>query len=156
GTRQIVGSVGTPLPGIDVRIDNPDERGVGEIVASGPNVMLGYYENTDATSEVLKAGWLHTGDLGRLDEDSRLYIGGRKKEMILGSSGENVYPDELEELYRDSPHVKELSIVGLPDETGGELVASLIVPDYEAAKELSRVEVRERVLEHVKSVSARL
>jgi long-chain acyl-CoA synthetase len=75
--------------------------------------MLGYFENSDATSEVIDGeGWLHTGDLGRFDDEGRLYIVGRKKEMILGPSGENVYPDELEDLYRDSPYLKELSIVG--------------------------------------------
>ena len=155
GTRLLPGSVGEPLPGIDVKIDNPDERGVGEIVATGPNVMAGYYENPDATSEVIKDGWLHTGDLGRFDEDKRLYIVGRKKEMILGSNGENVYPDELEDLYRESEHVEELSVVGLPEEGGtGETVACMIRP---AQKEgLSRDEVRERIAEHVKNVSAKL
>ncbi len=158
GKRLIAGSVGEPLPGIDVKIDHPDERGVGEVIASGPNVMLGYYENPEATGEVLDKGWLRTGDLGRFDEDKRLYIVGRKKEMILGSNGENVYPDELEELYRDTPYIKELSIVGLPEETGGETVACMVVPDYEssASKELKRETVRERVHEHLKSVSVKL
>jgi len=159
GTRLLPGTVGEPLPGIDVRIDDPDGRGVGEIVASGPNVMLGYFENPDATSEVIdKDGWLHTGDLGRFDDDGRLYIVGRKKEMILGPSGENVYPDELEDLYRDSPYVKELSIVGLPAESGpGEIVAMMVVPEYEpAGEELKREAVRERLNEHLKAVSAKL
>jgi long-chain acyl-CoA synthetase len=159
GTRLLPGTVGEPLPGIDVRIDDPDGRGVGEIVASGPNVMLGYFENPEATGEVIdKEGWLHTGDLGRFDDDGRLYIVGRKKEMILGPSGENVYPDELEDLYRDSPYVKELSIVGLPAESGtGEIVAMMVVPDYEAGgEELKRETVRERLHEHIKSVSAKL
>jgi long-chain acyl-CoA synthetase len=159
GTRQLPGTVGEPLPGVDVRIDDPDGRGVGEIVASGPNVMLGYFENPEATREVIDGdGWLHTGDLGRFDDEGRLYIVGRKKEMILGPSGENVYPDELEDLYRESPYVKELSIVGLPADGGGEIVAMMIVPDYEGAKgdELPRETVRERVMEHVKNVGARL
>jgi len=155
GTRLLPGTVGEPLPGIDVKIENPDERGVGEVIASGPNVMLGYYENPDATGEVIRDGWLHTGDLGKLDDKGRLTIVGRKKEMILGSNGENVYPDELEDLYRDSPYVEELSIVGLPDDGGtGETVATLIRP---AVKEgLGKDEVRERVLEHVRDVSAKL
>jgi long-chain acyl-CoA synthetase len=158
GTRLLPGTVGEPLPGIDVRIEAPDFRGVGEVVASGPNVMLGYFENPDATSDVIDGdGWLHTGDLGRFDDDGRLYIVGRKKEMILGPSGENVYPDELEELYRDSPYVKELSIVGLPADGGGETVAMMIVPEYEpTGEELTREVIRERVAEHVKAVSAKL
>jgi long-chain acyl-CoA synthetase len=159
GTRLIPGSVGEPLPGIEVKIADPDERGVGEVIASGPNVMAGYFENPDATAEVVRNGWLHTGDLGKIDEEGRLYIVGRKKEMILGANGENVYPDELEELYRDHPCVKELSIVGLPD-GDSEIVAMLAVPDYEAKDEagepLARDEVQTRLSEHFRAVSAKL
>jgi long-chain acyl-CoA synthetase len=156
GARPRLGAVGEALPGIDVKILDPDGSGVGEVIASGPNVMLGYFEDPQATAEVIKDGWLHTGDLGRFDDDKRLYIVGRKKEMILGSNGENVYPDELEELYGDSPHIKELSVVGLPgaDVTTGELVACLVVPEYEDGA--SREEVRARIHEHVKLVSAKL
>jgi long-chain acyl-CoA synthetase len=157
GDKPIAGSVGQPLPGIDVRIDNPDERGVGEVIAKGPNVMSGYWGNSDATKETIVDGWLHTGDLGRFDEDGNLYIVGRKKEMILGPSGENVYPDELEERYGDSPWVKEVSVVGLPAGDGHETVAALIVPDYEAAKDgQTRDDVRAKVRDHVKDVSAEL
>jgi long-chain acyl-CoA synthetase len=157
GDKVIPGSVGQPLPGIDVRIDQPDERGVGEVIAKGPNVMAGYYQNPDATAQTLQDGWLHTGDLGRFDEDGNLFIVGRKKEMILGASGENIYPDELEELYGDSKYVKELSVVGLPAEGGGNLetVAALIVPEYDQGEgaTVSREEVRDRVREHVREVS---
>jgi long-chain acyl-CoA synthetase len=161
GTKVIPGSVGEALPGVEIKIDNPDANGVGEIVASGPNVMMGYYEDAAATGDVIKDGWLHTGDLGKLDEDKRLFIVGRKKEMILAANGENVYPDELEELYRDSTYVKELSIVGLPEEKGvGEMVACLLVPEYEAkdaaGDTLSRSEIREKIQEHMKEVSAKL
>jgi long-chain acyl-CoA synthetase len=158
GEKTVIGSVGRALPGVDVKIADPDERGVGEVVAKGPNVMLGYYRNDDATGQVLKRGWLHTGDLGRIDEDGHLYIVGRKKEMILGASGENVYPDELEETYRDSPFIKELSVVGLPAGEAGETVAALVVPDYEAdaAAGLEREAVREKVREHVRLVSQKL
>lgn len=155
GERPISGSVGRALPGIDVKIFEPDERGVGEIIARGGNVMAGYYENPEATAETLRDGWLHTGDLGRVDEDGNVFIVGRKKEMILGPSGENVYPDELEEVYRDSPYIKELSIVGLPAEGGGETVAALVVPDYEQ-DDGNREAVRERVREHVRSISKQL
>ena len=156
GEKTVIGSVGRALPGVDVKIDAPDERGVGEVIAKGPNVMLGYYKNADATASVLQNGWLRTGDLGRIDDKGNLYIVGRKKEMILGASGENVYPDELEELYNDSPFVKELSIVGLPAAGGGETVAMLVVPDYEHDEALGRDEVRERVREHVRQVSQKL
>jgi long-chain acyl-CoA synthetase len=152
GEKPIPGSVGRALPGIDVRIDNPDASGVGEIVAKGPNVMIGYFENPDATAQTIQDGWLHTGDLGRIDEDGNVYIVGRKKEMILGPSGENVYPDELEETYRDSKYIKEMSVVGLPGESGHETVSALIVPEYDQGG-MSREDVREAVREHVKKIS---
>ncbi len=154
GDKLIPGSVGRPLPGIDVRIDKPDERGVGEVIAKGPNVMTGYFENAEATAETIVNGWLHTGDLGRLDEEGNLYIVGRRKEMILGASGENVYPDELEELYGDHDKIKELSVVGLPTDGTGETVAALVVPDYE--DEPDREAVREIVREHIKKISKSL
>ncbi len=151
GDKVIPGSVGRALPGIDVRIDHPDANGVGEVIAKGPNVMAGYFENAEATSATIIDGWLHTGDLGKFDEDGNLYIVGRKKEMILGASGENIYPDELEDLYGDSEYVKEISVVGLPGEGGHETVAALVVPDYEDRPD--REAVREAVREHVKKVS---
>jgi long-chain acyl-CoA synthetase len=153
----VTGSVGRALPGVDVKIFEPDETGVGEIVAKGPNVMAGYYQNPEATAQVLRDGWLHTGDLGRMDEDGNVFIVGRKKEMILGPAGENVYPDELEEIYKDSPYVKELSIVGLPAE-GGEVVAALVVPDYERddRQKVDRETVRARVREHMRNVGKQL
>jgi long-chain acyl-CoA synthetase len=155
GEAPVVGSVGRALPGVDVSIADPDDRGVGEIIAKGPNVMKGYADNAEATSQMIVDGWLHTGDLGRLDEDGNVYIVGRKKEMILGPSGENVYPDELEELYRDSPYVRELSIVGIPQPGGGELVAALVVPEYDREGE-TREQVREQVREQIRQVSAKL
>ena len=157
GDKLIPGSVGRALPGIDVRIDQPDATGVGEVIAKGPNVMTGYFENPEATAQTIVNGWLHTGDLGRFDADGNLYIVGRKKELILGPSGENVYPDELEELYKDNDHIKELSIVGLPNEAGGETVAMLVVPDYEDQPGVdAREKVREAIREHVKKVSKTL
>ena len=155
GDKAIPGSVGRPLPGIDVKIDSPDARGVGEVIAKGPNVMIGYFENPEATAQTIVNGWLHTGDLGRIDDDGNLYIVGRKKEMILGPGGENVYPDELEETYRDSKYIKEMSVVGMPTESGHETVAALIVPDYDHDG-MSREEVRDQVREHVKKVSKSL
>jgi long-chain acyl-CoA synthetase len=152
-TRLLLGSVGEPLPGVTLKIHDPDAGGVGEIVAQAPNVMTGYYQNPEATGDALRDGWLHTGDLGRI-EDGRLYVVGRKKELILGPSGENIYPDELEELYRDSPDIRELSIVGLPDEGGrGELAAALIVPAPTAG---SREEARARILAHLTERGARV
>jgi long-chain acyl-CoA synthetase len=142
------GTVGPPLPGVEIRIENPDAEGVGEVLAKGPNVMAGYLDDPEGTREVLADGWLRTGDLGRLDGDGHLALVGRKKDLILDASGKNVYPDELEELYGNTPSIKELSIVGLPDGNGHEHVACLCV----AAKH----EDRPKVEEHFAKVSSGL
>ncbi|TMA41793.1 MAG: sugar nucleotide-binding protein, partial [Deltaproteobacteria bacterium] len=89
--RLRTGTVGPPLPGVEIRIENPDADGVGEVLAKGPNVMAGYLDDPEATREVLAGGWLRTGDLGRLDEDGHLTLVGRKKDLILDASGKNVY-----------------------------------------------------------------
>jgi long-chain acyl-CoA synthetase len=148
------GTVGRALPGIEVKISLPDAEGVGEVIARGPNVMAGYFGDEDATAAVLKDGWLHTGDLGRLDAEGNLYLLGRRKDVIIDANGKNVYPDELEELYGAHLCVKELSIVGLPDEGGvGEKVACLCVPDYE---ERAREEVRKELEDHFRKVSVQM
>ncbi|MEW6731834.1 MAG: AMP-binding protein [Acidobacteriota bacterium] len=153
--RMLAGSVGKPLPGIDVMIMNADERGVGEVVARGPNVMLGYYENEDATQNVLVDKWLHTGDLGRVDKDGNLYLVGRLKDVIVDNNGKNIYPDEIEELYGQCEFIKELSVVGLPDGVA-ERVSCLVVPDYERDTALAREEVRLRIEEHFRNISITL
>ncbi|MBL9026442.1 MAG: AMP-binding protein, partial [Myxococcales bacterium] len=135
-----VGNVGKPVPGVQIKIASPDASGVGEVLARGPNVMKGYEGNPDATALVLDGdGWLHTGDLGKLDKSGRLVIVGRSKEVIVGPSGENVYPDDVETLLGDIKGIKELSICGIPDEQGSETVACLAVlaaPDgHEASHE---------------------
>src|SRR5262249_27370174 len=153
GNKKPLGTVGKALPGIELKIANPDTDGIGEVLARGPNVMAGYFEDRDSTDAVLKDGWLYTGDLGRLDSEGRLFVGGRKKEVIIDANGRNVYPDELEELYADHPQIKELSIVGLPDETGGERVACLCVPEYQ---DRPREEVRREIEEHFQRKSAEM
>lgn len=110
------GSVGLPLENVEIAIDNPNEKGIGEIKAKGPNVMLGYYENEEATKEVLKNGWFYTGDLGYLDEDGVLFITGRKKNVIVLKNGKNIYPEELETLIGQLPYVAECMVFGYPKE----------------------------------------
>ncbi|HXT64606.1 MAG TPA: AMP-binding protein, partial [Pyrinomonadaceae bacterium] len=153
--RMLTGSVGRPLPGVEVKISEPDASGVGEVIARGPNVMLGYFADENATREALVERWLYTGDLGKLDDDGNLFLVGRSKEIIVDTNGKNVYPDELEETYANSPHIKELSIVGLPDGIG-EKVACLVVADDEYDITLSRAELRRKVEEHFREVSASL
>ncbi|MBL9039936.1 MAG: AMP-binding protein [Archangium sp.] len=152
GNKRLPGAVGKALPGIEIKIHQPDGEGIGEVIARGPNVMAGYYQDRDATSAVLKEGWLHTGDLGRFDADGQLYLVGRQKDVIIDANGKNVYPDELEELYGASPLVKELSVVGLADESG-ERIACLCVPDY---KDRPREDVRKELEAHFRSVSSEL
>ncbi|MCY7348926.1 MAG: AMP-binding protein [Pyrinomonadaceae bacterium] len=156
GNKLLRGSVGKPLPGIEVRIESPDENGVGEVFARGQNVMLGYYNNEAATEAVLQDRWLKTGDLGKLDADGNLFIVGRSKDVIIDSNGKNIYPDEIEDIYGKSPLIKELSVVGLPDADGGERIAALVVPDYEHDISLSRIETNKKVEEHFRAVSAPL
>ena len=92
--------------------------------------MAGYWEDEEATAETIKDGWFHTGDLGRIDDKGNLYLVGRSKDVIVDSNGKNVYPDEIEDLYRDSPYIKDLSVVGLPDGSA-EQVACAIMPAYD-------------------------
>ena len=115
------------------------------MIARGKNVMAGYWEDHEATAGAIRDGWFHTGDLGRFDEDGNLYIVGRSKDVIIDANGKNVYPDEIEELYKDSPYIKELSVVGLPDGVA-EHVACAVVPDlaYESALSLAEVQAEDR------------
>jgi long-chain acyl-CoA synthetase len=156
GNKLLKGSVGKPLPGVEVRIDSADENGVGEVLARGQNIMLGYYNNEAATDVVLQDRWLRTGDLGRLDEEGNLFIVGRSKDVIIDSNGKNIYPDEIEDLYGKLPLIKEMSVVGLPDGDGGEKIAALVVPDYEHDIALSRVDVNKQIESHFREVSAGL
>lgn len=152
GRRPLAGSVGTALPGVEVKIHAPDTSGVGEIIARGPNVMQGYFNEPGMSAEVLQDGWLHTGDLGRIDSAGRLFILGRKKEIIVDASGKNIYPDEVEELYSGSALIKELSVVGVPDGRGSEQVACLVVPESGSEGALLE-DVRARIEEHFRTVS---
>ena len=131
------GSVGFALPGIDIAIDNPNEEGIGEIKAKGPTVMLGYYENEEATKEVLKDGWFYTGDLGYFDKDGFLFITGRKKDVIVLKNGKNIYPEELEILINRLPYVSESIVYGKPDSRDGDLtLCTKIVYNPETMQEM--------------------
>ena len=131
-------SVGKPLSGVEVRVLEPDETGVGELAFKGPMIMKGYYENPEATREVLDSdGWLKTGDLGYQDENGYLYICGRAKNLIVTPAGKNVYPEEIEAGINQSPYVLE-SMVYSHNKGGGEEVRAVIVPDYETIGEHSQ------------------
>ena len=132
--RMRPGSVGLPLPRVEVQIIHPDAEGVGEIAIRGPNVMRGYYQNPVATAEVLRDGWFLSGDLGYLDADGYLTITGRAKEVIVLSSGKNIYPEEVEEQYLKSPYIKEICLAPQTSDRGGAAVEgllALVLPDLE-------------------------
>jgi long-chain acyl-CoA synthetase len=122
-------SVGFAMPVVDLAIDAPDgDTGVGELLVRGPNVVRGYWNKADATEETFVDGWLHTGDLGRIDEDGLLYIVDRMKDMI-NRGGENVYSIEVESALAGAPGVGEVVAIGVPDDMMGEKVGVVIVPD---------------------------
>jgi len=110
-----LGSVGKAFPEVEVKINSPDDKGVGEVIARGPNIMKGYYNNTEETAEVLKNGWFYTGDLGYIDNDGFLFLRGRKKNVIVLKNGKNIYPEELELTYANLPYVKENVVLGIPN-----------------------------------------
>lgn len=112
--EQEYGSIGRPLPGVEVEIFEPNEEGIGELIARGPNVMHGYFENEEATAETLVDGWLHTGDLAYISEGGYVYICGRKKNVIVLKNGKNVYPEEIEILISNLPYVEEVMVFGQP------------------------------------------
>ena len=124
------GTAGIPIPGVEIRIDSPDSEGVGEICIKGPNLMKGYYKNEKATKEVLSDGWFHTGDLGMIDSDANILVTGRVKEVIVLSSGKNIYPEEVEKLYEKIPFAKELCVLASYDDSGFvKGLRMVVVPD---------------------------
>lgn len=129
-------SAGLPIPNVEYRIDNPDNEGVGEIIVKGPNVMLGYYNMPEETEKVLKDGWFHTGDLGKIDEEGFLYITGRCKSVIVTKNGKNIYPEEIEAYLNDSPLISEALVLGVQKENDDETyVNAQIFPNIEAITE---------------------
>ena len=124
------GSCGKAAPRMEIKIDSDDpQHTVGEILTRGDNVMLGYYKNDEATRTTLVDGWYHTGDLGVIDAEGNLYIRGRSKNMLLGASGQNIYPEEIEDKINTLPYVNESIVV-----QRGEKLVALIYPDYDEAK----------------------
>ena len=123
------GSVGPAVEGVELQIENPDSEGIGEIIAKGPSTMKGYYRNPDATEKAIRDGWLYTGDLGYIDADGYLYLTGHCKDVIVPASGKNIYPVELEALYRDNPAISEICVIGIPYQDGSDTaVHAVIVP----------------------------
>lgn len=129
-------SAGKPMPGTEVKIIDQDKDGIGEIICRGPSVMIGYYNNPEATAEVLKDGWLYTGDYGRFDSEGFLYICGRKKNVIVTKNGKNVFPEEVEYYLQQSEYIQEVVVYGsLDKKTEDTVIYAEIFPNFEALKE---------------------
>src|SRR5262249_46191948 len=121
------GVVGPAIPGVEVKIHEPDGEGVGELLVRSPSVLDGYDGDPKQTAAVLQDGWLRTGDLARIDAAGRIAIVGRSKDVIVDGAGNTVYPDEIEELYAGSPDVAELGVAGVPLRDGKECVGALVL-----------------------------
>ncbi len=130
-------AAGIPLPGVEIRINNPDGEGIGEIYTKGKNVMLGYYKNPRLTEEAFDNGWFKTGDLGYIDSDGFLHISGRMKNVIISKSGKNIFPEEVEDILNRNPFIQECLVYGEKDEKQDEIIAVQIVTDAEAFIEYS-------------------
>ena len=153
-----IGSIGKALPTLDVKIDKPNEEGIGELLVKGPSIMLGYYENEEATKETIdKEGWLHTGDLAKIDKDGFIFITGRKKFVIVLKNGKNIYPEELEILINKIAGVKECFVYGKPEDDGDYKISAKIVYDKEIMKDIYGVEeekdIKEKLWKEVKTIN---
>ena len=143
-----LGSIGKKFPSVEVKIDNPDENGIGELMAKGNSIMIGYYENEEANKSVFEPdGWFHTGDLARIDEDGYIFISGRKKNVIVLNNGKNVFPEELEILLNKVEGIKESFVYEKKDEDGDVKVCAKIVYDKDLIKELYNIEGEENIKE---------
>ena len=141
------GTVGPAVQGVQLQIINSDEDGVGEIVASSPSLMQGYYQNQAVTKQVIRDGLLYTGDLGYFDEAGYLYLTGRSKDVIVSGAGKNIYPVELEALYRHSPLVSEICVVGMSTDNLFEAAHAVIVPVHDNNQD--RAEVEKVIHQHI-------
>lgn len=143
-----LGSIGKKFPSVEVKIDAPDEEGIGELMAKGPSIMLGYYENEEATKSALEPdGWFHTGDLARIDKDGFIYIAGRKKSVIVLNNGKNVFPEEIETLLNKVEGIKETFVYEKKEDDGDVKVCVEIVYDKEMIKDLYHIEDEEKIKE---------
>ena len=150
------GSVGKAIPDVKIEIINKDINGIGEIAIKGLNVTKGYYKDEIKTMAVIKDGWLLSGDLGYLDKNGYLYITGRSKELIVLSSGKNIYPEEIEKIYSSSPYVKELCVLGALRQKGPaqtEYLHAVVVPDLEFFKERGDINIRKAIAASFEAIS---
>jgi long-chain acyl-CoA synthetase len=163
-SHNVIGSVGQPMYGVEVKIVDPKHdpeigREVGEIAVHGGIVMKGYYNRPDATAAVMRDGWLLTGDVGYIDESGSVFITGRAKDIIVLSSGKNIYPEELETHLQRSPFIKEVCVIGLegkPGEPLSERLHGVVVPNFETLRERKIVNAKEVVRFEIETLNAQL
>lgn len=151
-THMKYGSIGIPMPSVQVKIDNPNEDGIGEIIVKGDNVMLGYWNEPELTNEVLKGGWFYTGDMGYIDNDGYIFITGRKKDVIVLSNGKNVFPTELEQVVGKAEFVTECLVF----EDEPDTLAVNVVYDESLQKNMSVDDIKKMIKKHIEDVNAKL
>lgn len=151
------GSIGYPMVNVEIKIDNPNEEGIGEIIARGPNVMLGYYKNEEATNEVMVDGWFHTGDLAYQDKDGYIFVAGRKKNVIVLKNGKNIYPEELEILINDLPYIEESMVFGMPKEDDLVVSAKIVYnKEFKEKNNYTQEELKEKIWQDIKEINKEL
>ena len=153
-----LGSIGKKFPSVEIKIDEPNEENVGELLAKGNSVMLGYFNNDEANEEVFtKDGWFRTGDLARVDKDGYIFISGRKKFVIVLKNGKNVYPEEIESLIEKSPLIKECMVFGMPAKEGDVMLAVKVCYDKDYINknygDISEEKIKEKVWNWVKEMN---
>ena len=167
--KPMVGSAGKAVVQAQIRVDNPNENGEGEIMIKSPTLMLGYYEDEEATREAIEPdGYFHSGDVGYINEDGFIYITGRSKNVIVTQNGKNIYPEEIEMLLDKIPEIKEVMVYGKAPE-GEEakrrddkelIITARVIPDKEKIEELhgniSDEEVKKIIWEQIKQVNKKL
>ena len=149
------------MPGSEVHIVNPDESGIGEIIVKGPQVMLGYYGDEEATNNAIRDGYLYTGDLGKFDNKGFLRLSGRSKNVIIASNGKNIFPEEIEFLINENPFVKESMVYGVKNSNSREhLTAEVVVIDTLKQKIAENPEYKEEIrkvlLDYLNEVNKKL
>ena len=159
-TRTRAGSVGYPLDNVEIKIDEPNEEGVGEVLAKGANIMMGYYKNEEETNKVLQDGWFRTGDYGYIDKDGFLFLTGRKKDVIVLKNGKNVYPQEIEFIINKVPYIAESIVYSREQNKTDTMLCAKIVYDETIAKEMlgekTEEEYKDIIWEEVKRINQNL
>lgn len=155
-----LGSIGKTVPSVEAKLTDVNKEGVGELIVKGPNVMLGYYNNEAATSEVLKDGWFYTGDLAKIDDDGFIYICGRKKSVIVLKNGKNIYPEEMENLINKIDGINESFVFGKQvseDKENVKIYAKLVF-DREKVEEIYKTkeesEIYKAIFEKIKEINS--